>query len=114
MCYFRICFLIIWTLHISVHQTLANCSNYQINYYNKNINKNYDPNSLENPKQMEAFTPRSGIHYVVIPNSLYSVDDPQSKCPYGSSPTYIKSLEDWDDWKFILGMPLFNSVIKFD
>ena len=63
----------------------------------------YDPNSFENPKLREAFTPRPGIHYVVVPNSIYLVNNPQSKCPQGSSPTYIKNKQEWDDWKFILG-----------
>ena len=95
-----------------MQQTSAYCSNGVINSFNPNIHNKYDPNSLENPKHPEVFTPRSGIHYVVIPNSLYSVNNPQSKCPTGSSPTYIKTLEEWDDWKFILGIRLFNLVIK--
>ena len=99
-------------LQISVHQTLAKCSNGKINSFNTKIDKKYDPNSLENPKLREVFTPRPGIHYVVIPNSEYSSDDPQSKCPKGSSTTYIKTAEEWDDWKFILGILLFNSVTK--
>ena len=51
----------------------------------------------------EGFTlnRRPGIHYAVIPISNYFIDDPQSKCPSGSSVTYIKSQEEWEDWKFI-------------
>ena len=74
----------------------------------------------------DVVSPRDGIHYVVIPNSDYvipsssspspsssssvassssvSSSSPQSKCPSGSSLTYIKSQEEWEDWKYIRGM----------
>ena len=67
----------------------------------------------------DVVSPRGGIHYVVIPNSdyvipsspssssstsAYSSSSPQSKCPSGSSLTYIKSQEEWEDWKYIRGM----------
>ena len=57
----------------------------------------------------EIFTPspRPGIHYVIIPNTDYFIDDPQSKCPSGSSLTYIKSQEEWEDWKAIRGRYLY-------
>ena len=103
MSYFWIIFMIIWMLLISIYKTLAKCPDGMTNSFNTNIDKMYDPNSFENPKLREAFTPRPGIHYVVVPNSLYLVNNPQSKCPQGSSPTYIKNKQEWDDWKFILG-----------
>ena len=68
----------------------------------------------------DVVSPRGGIHYVVIPNTDYvipsasspssslssasSSSSPQSKCPSGSSLTYIKSQEEWEDWKYIRGM----------
>ena len=56
----------------------------------------------------DVISPRGGIHYVVIPDSDYvippSSSSPQSKCPSGSSLTYIKSQEEWEDWKSIRGM----------
>ena len=71
----------------------------------------------------DVVSPRGRIHYVVIPNSDYvipsssspsssstslssasSSSSPQSKCPSGSSLTYIKSQEEWEDWKYIRGM----------
>ena len=64
--------------------TLADCTQQELNIH-------------------EGFTlnRRPGIQYAVIPISNYFIDDPQSKCPSGSSVTYIKSQEEWEDWQFI-------------
>ena len=57
----------------------------------------------------DVVSPRAGMHYVVIPNTNYVIPSsassasPQSKCPSGSSLTYIKSQEEWEDWKYIRG-----------
>ena len=87
----------------------------------------------------DVVSPRGGIHYVVIPDSDYvipsssspssspsssstsssslssasSSSSPQSKCPSGSSLTYIKSQEEWEDWKYIRGkyVQLFEIII---
>ena len=72
--------------------------------FNTNIPTTNNPNSNENPYLREVFTPRPGIHYVVAPKSDYSSSNPEMKCPHDSTPTYIKSQEEWNDWKFILGM----------
>ena len=87
-----------------VYQIRCKCSNGEISRQNSKLSREFNPDSNEIPYLKEAFTPRPGIHYVVVPNSLYLVNNPQSKCPQGSSPTYIKNKQEWDDWKFILGM----------
>ena len=73
--------------------TLAYCTQQELNIIVTN-NNNYKGFTLN---------PRAGIHYAVIPISNYFIDDPQSKCPSGSSVTYIKSQDEWEDWKFIQG-----------
>ena len=64
--------------------------------------------SAEQLSISEVISPRAGIYYVVKPDSDYvippSSSSPQSKCPSGSSLTYIKSQEEWEDWKSIRGM----------
>ena len=64
--------------------------------------------SAEQLSISDVISPRAGIHYVVKPKSDYvippSSSSPQSKCPSGSSLTYIKSQEEWKDWKSIQGM----------
>ena len=71
--------------------TLAYCTQQELNIIVTN-NNNYKGFTLN---------PRAGIHYAIIPISNYFIDDPQSKCPSGSSVTYIKSQQEWEDWKFI-------------
>ena len=72
-----------------IPETIADCSAEQLSISN-------------------VISPRAGIHYVVRPNSDYvippSSSSPQSECPSGSSLTYIKSQEEWEDWKSIRGM----------
>ena len=64
--------------------------------------------SAEQLSISDVISPRAGIHYVVRPKSDYvippSSSSPQIKCPSGSSLTYIKSQEEWKDWKSIQGM----------
>ena len=87
-----------------VHQIQCICSNGKISKFNSNLPKGYDINSNKNPYLKEVFTPRPGIHYVVVPKSTYLPNDPENKCPTNTSLTYIKSLEEWNDWKFIRGI----------
>ena len=70
--------------------------------------------SAEQLSIYDVISPRAGIHYVIKPDSDYvippSSSSPHSKCPSGSSLTYVKSQEEWEDWKSIRGMyqlPLF-------
>ena len=98
-------YLIIWAvLNWVLPATYGNCYSWKIAMYNSNLPQGTDPNSNENPYLREVFTPRPGIHYVVAPKSDYSSSNPEIKCSYGSTPTYIKSQEEWNDWKFILGI----------
>ena len=76
--------------------------------------------SAEQLSISDVISPRTGIHYVVKPNPDYASlpspssfsssspsplsSSPQSECPSGSSLTYIKSQEEWEDWKSIRGM----------
>ena len=84
---FSILSLIFWTLLQGlIQETIADCSEEE----------------LSSPDIVTP-SPRTGIHYVIIPNTDYFIDDPQSKCPSGSSLTYIKSQEEWEDWKAIRG-----------
>ena len=86
-----------------VYQIHTKCSNKQINEFIPNLPRTFNPNSNENPYLTEVFTPRPGIHYVILPKSTYSPNNPENNCPKDSSLTYIKSLEEWNDWKFIIG-----------
>ena len=83
---FSLMFLILQGL---IPETIADCSAEQLSISN-------------------VISPRAGIHYVVKPKSDYvippSSSSPQIKCPSGSSLTYIKSQEEWEDWKSIRGM----------
>ena len=96
---FSLMFLILQGL---IPETIADCSAEQLSISN-------------------VISPRAGIHYVVKPNSDYASlpspsssssssspsplsSSPQSECPSGSSLTYIKSQEEWEDWKSIRGM----------
>ena len=90
-------------MNCQVYQTLSKCSNGKISKFNSNLPREFDPNSNENPYLKEVFTPRPGIHYVVVPKSTYLPNNPENKCPKDSSLTYIKSQEEWNDWKFIRG-----------
>ena len=95
--------IIFWILiWYQVYQIHAKCSNDQIST-NLKLPTKFNPNSNENPYLNEVFTPRPGIHYVVVPKTKYSPNNPQNNCPKDSSLTYIKSEEEWNDWKFILG-----------
>ena len=72
--------------------------------------------SAEQLSISDVISPRTGIHYVVNPIFDYASlpssssppsplsSSPQSECPSGSSLTYIKSQEEWEDWKSIRGM----------
>ena len=76
--------------------------------------------SAEQLSISNVISPRAGIHYVIKPNPDYASlpspssfsssspsplsSSPQSECPSGSSLTYIKSQEEWEDWKYIRGM----------
>ena len=98
-------YLIIWTvLNWLLCPIYGYCHSWKIAMFNTNIPTTNNPNSNENPYLREVFTPRPGIHYVVAPKSDYSSTNPEIKCSYGSTPTYIKSQEEWNDWKFILGI----------
>ena len=83
--------------------------------------------SAEQLSVSNVISPRTGIHYVVKPNPYYASlpspsssssssspsplsSSPQSECPSGSSLTYIKSQEEWEDWKSMRGM---YKCIKF-
>ena len=80
--------VIFWILQGLIQESIADCSAAELSI-------------------SDVVSPRGGIHYVVIPNSDYvipSSSSPQSKCPSGSSLTYIKSQEEWEDWKYIRGM----------
>ena len=103
MPYYIILLIIFWIMHWQVHQMHTKCSNWQINKLVPDLPREFNPNSNENPYLTEVFTPREGIHYVVVPKSTYSPNNPENKCPKDSSLTYIKSLEEWNDWKFIRG-----------
>ena len=84
---FSILSLVFWTLQGRlIQETLADCTKEELSNHGCSTQSS-----------------RTGIHYVVIPNSDYLTDDPQSKCPSGSSLTYIKSQEEWEDWKAIRG-----------
>ena len=89
-----------------IHPILADCSDAKIASFTPSLPSTYDPNSDEIPILPEVFTPRPGIHYVVTPKSNFKHDNPQINCPTGSSLTYIKSTEEWEDWKFIRGIKL--------
>ena len=104
-------FLIICTSNQLIHQTHADCSDGKIASFTPSLPSTHDPNSDGTPILPEVFTPRPGIHYVVIPKSNFKLDDPQSNCPAGSSLTYIKSTEEWDDWKFIRGTDLCRCTL---
>ena len=100
---FSILSLMCWTLQgLLIQETIADCSAEELSI----------PDAVTQ-------SPRVGIHYAVIPNSAYfipsvaasatasgtaSLDGPQGQCPSGSSLTYIKSQEEWEDWKSIRGM----------
>ena len=85
---FSILSLMFWTLQCGlIHETLADCTEEELSIH-----------------QGSTQSPRDGIHYVVVPKSDYFIDDPQTNCPSGSSLTYIKSQEEWEDWKFLRGM----------
>ena len=90
-----IVFLIL--LNFQVYQILAICSNRQISKFNPDM-----PNDFN-----LVISPRPGIHYILIPNSKFTTGNPKKICPKGSSLTYIKSQEEWNDWKFIIG-EIFN------
>ena len=96
--------VIFWILQGLIQESIADCSAAELSI-------------------SDVVSPRGGIHYVVIPDSDYvipsssspsssstslssasSSSSPQSKCPSGSSLTYIKSQEEWEDWKYIRGM----------
>ena len=95
--------IIFWILNLQVCQIHAKCSNAEISTTNLNLPRDFNPNSNENPYLNEVFTPRPGIHYVVVPKTKYSPNNPEKNCPEDSSLTYIKSQEEWNDWKFIRG-----------
>ena len=99
---FNIVSLMFLILQGLIPETIADCSAEQLSVFN-------------------VISPRDGIHYVVKPISDYASlpspsssssssspsplsSSPQSKCPSGSSLTYIKSQEEWEDWKSIRGM----------
>ena len=86
-----------------VYQIRCKCSNGEISRQNSKFPREFNPDSNEIPYLKEVFTPRPGIHYVVVPKSTYSPNNPENKCPKDSSLTYIKSSEEWNDWKFIRG-----------
>ena len=96
--------VIFWILPGLIQESIADCSAAELSI-------------------SDVISPRGGIHYVVIPNSDYVIPSSsspsssstslssassssslQSKCPSGSSLTYIKSQEEWEDWKYIRGM----------
>ena len=96
--------VIFWILQGLIQESIADCSAAELSI-------------------SDVVSPRGGIHYVVIPNSDYVIPSSsspsssstslssassssslQSKCPSGSSLTYIKSQEEWEDWKYIRGM----------
>ena len=97
--------ILFWiVLNSQVYQIHAECLNWQISKFNPNLPNDFNPNSNENPYLVnEVFTPRPGIHYLVVPKSKYPSRKPDKACPEDSSLTYIKSLEEWNDWKFIIG-----------
>ena len=100
--------IIFWILNWQVYQIHAICLNWQISKFNPNLPNDFNPNSNENPYLVnEVFTPRPGIHYLVVPKSKFPSWRPEKACPEDSSLTYIKSLEEWNDWKFIIG-EIFN------
>ena len=104
--------IVFWILlDFQVYQILAICSNWQINKFNLNLPNDFNPKSNENPHLVhEIITPRPGIHYIIIPNSKFTTGNPKKICPKHSSLTYIKSQEEWNDWKFIIG-EIFNYIV---
>ena len=86
-----------------VYQIRCKCSTGKICRHNSQLPREFNLDSNENPYLKEVLTPRPEIHYVVVPKSTYLPNDPENKCPTNTSLTYIKSLEEWNDWKFIRG-----------
>ena len=109
--YFTAFLIICSTSNQLIHQTHADCSDWEIASFTPSLPSNYDPNSDGTPILPEVFTPRQGIHYVVTPKSNFKTNNPQINCPTGSSLTYIKSTEEWDDWKFIRGTDLCRCTL---
>ena len=85
-----ILYVMFWILQGLIRESIADCSAAELSI-------------------SDVVSPRAGMHYVVIPNTNYVIPSsassasPQSKCPSGSSLTYIKSQEEWEDWKYIRG-----------